>query len=522
MISRTIWRATPAWLIAAALFGAGAWLRLRHLGAHDLGNDEIGLAFASPMASLTLENLSFNAPLPGVLTGLALALGRDVIGLRLLSLLPSLASMGVLYWLVRRQVGPWIALPFLALLALDPAQVWLALFGGAYGLIVLLQIALLDQTRRVERDPEATPLRGWWITAALLVYTHYLAWPLVVATALSLTVSAWRGTPAARRRWRRALLALLGVSAPLMLALLIGLVTHTDRAMTGGVATGEGPDLLGFLSGPSAPFGGWTPGVALGALALIPLAGLALRGATGAAALRYGAYLAALLLGLGLLSRMAPFQAALLQAPCLAVFWTAAWQLRRGGRRARITTGLLAALVTLGAPIAVAIPPVHSRDAAHVLSDQPYAPLTTMARALDHHPGARVLVYPPHHTLALAIHRHGSFDLDACEDDVDERGVIRAVSCPEGIVQGAWVRADRRVPDFTTAPSDRAVIAAIERARVWSLDFERPEEPIDWDARHVPPARLGLPASCQALVVPGWIAWTCPASPGHGDGATGD
>jgi hypothetical protein len=508
------WKTALAWLMAGAVFVAGAWLRMRHLGAHDLGNDEIGLAFASPLNALRLESLAFTAPLPALLTGLALGAWRDVIGLRLLSLVASLGGTLALFWIAQRRLGGWAALPFVALLAFDPTQVWLALFGGAYALIVLLQIVLLDQTWRIEQEPETASHRGWLIASLLLVYTHYLAWPLVALSALSLAVSAWRRSDEAHQRCWRALAWLSGLSAPLVGALVVGLVLHRDRALTGGIDGGGSPGALGFLSGPSAPFGGWTPGASLGALVGIVALGVILRGGAGRAALRHGAYLALLVLGLSVLTRMAPFQAALLQIPCLAVFMAGASQVQRLGPGARMTGRLLAVLAFVGAPVAASIPPVHSLDAAHVLSSRPYAPLTELAYELRGRQGAVVMVFPPHHALALAIHRRGSFDLDPCDDDVDARGVIRAVSCPEGSIRGAWMRADRRVPDYRALPPDRPVVVAIERARVWSLDFERPESPIDWDARQISPTRLDLPARCQPLVVPDWIAWACPPVPG--------
>lgn len=169
-------------------------LRVAGLGASAIWYDE---AFSLAMARLPLLDLvraaalDFNPPLWEMIAWVSTRLfGDSAIGLRLPSLMASIAAFVVAAWLMRELgISPhdktgasWIALAALAALAVLPYQLWMAQDGRVYAVMSLLYLA-----------GAWFALRGRWLgfTACLglLFYSHlpgavYVV-PLIVLAVMS-------------------------------------------------------------------------------------------------------------------------------------------------------------------------------------------------------------------------------------------------------------------------------------------------------------------------------------------------
>jgi hypothetical protein len=174
----------------------GIALRLAGLGASALWYDE---AFTLALARLPLLEmvraaaLDFNPPLWEIIAWASTRMfGANEIGLRLPSLVASIAALGVAAWLMRElKLGSfphdkpgisWIGLAAFAALAVLPYQLWMAQDGRVYAVMSLLYLA-----------GAWFALRGRWLglTACLglLLYSHLpgavYAVPLVAVAAMS-------------------------------------------------------------------------------------------------------------------------------------------------------------------------------------------------------------------------------------------------------------------------------------------------------------------------------------------------
>lgn len=141
----------------------------------------------------------------------AQVLGIGETGLRLLSAVGGIATVGVVYSAARRLVSERAGIAAAAVCAVNPFLIYYSQEARAYSLLALM-IALTILFLAVARDaPDRTgPLIGWAICAALALNTHYFAVFAVVPEALWLLH---------RSRDRRVLIA-VGAVAAVGLALL--------------------------------------------------------------------------------------------------------------------------------------------------------------------------------------------------------------------------------------------------------------------------------------------------------------
>ena len=141
--------------------------------------------------------------------------GAGEVGLRLFSLLASVATIPVVYAAIARLMNRRAGVAAAGMLAVSPLFLWYSVEARAYALWILLSaFALLFWARALERDSPGWAFDGWALTSALALGTHYFAVGLIVPQAVWLVLR-----PASRRQALRAI-AMVGV-AGLMLVTVV-------------------------------------------------------------------------------------------------------------------------------------------------------------------------------------------------------------------------------------------------------------------------------------------------------------
>ena len=505
------WSDRFAWALALAVTGAGAWLRWRGVTSLDLQGDELTYVGASFSDALGLEGLLFYAPLRPLLTFLALAVDPGVVALRALGWLPGVVVPLAFFALFRPVAGPWPALAAAACLAFDEGQAWTSVVGLVYALVILLQIVALAAHRRVVAGREPAGALPWAVASALLLLAHYLMLPFVLLTAVTGTLAVRAaGSPELSRAWRRALVGVGAVALPVGALLAFGLTRRFLLAASAGlpgmqaVAVG---DLLGLNL---VPFGVFRPPVNV-VVAAVALAGglLAVRRAAAPLAHWLG-FLVVLVAAIPFVPRIQAMQLFFLHVPLLALLLEAAAPLAERGPGVRLPLSAAALGVTgLAAVVGLGLGPFAGTG--WITGNQPpYAPLHELAATLAARPDLppAVVLHPPGQMAALALARRPALDLEPCTDRVDDGGVQQEIACPEGTVVAAWPTDDRRRIAWPEPPAG-PWLAAVEKVKVWNLEGRWPESPA-WSAPDVPPAALGLPASCRPVAALQWLLYRCP------------
>ena len=179
------------------------------------------------------------------------AFGESEIACRLLSLLLSAGTMGVLFYWAGARKGPWVAVTALLLLGLSTFHIHYSVEVRSYPLLAFLATTFLFVYQRISAGADRR--REWvllTVSAALLVLTHYYAAILVLAA--NVHFFTFRRHPAKRTvRWclsQGVALAGFGMWLPLLLVqyfhLPAGMFAHlqTQDALTKvALAFGPGP-----------------------------------------------------------------------------------------------------------------------------------------------------------------------------------------------------------------------------------------------------------------------------------------
>jgi len=194
-------------LLAAAIAALAVWLRLYHLGGPSFWNDEVFslVIIDRPFDDLWGLRKDVHPPLYYMLLQLWFGwVGHDEYGLRLLSVLFSLATLPAIYLVGRRIAGPWLGLAALLCLAVSPFAIEYAQELRAYALLACIAAWTLYGFARLVAAPEraALPLRrgdrlGWALAGGgslLALYTHNLGLLLPFATT-AVAVTLWWPRP---------------------------------------------------------------------------------------------------------------------------------------------------------------------------------------------------------------------------------------------------------------------------------------------------------------------------------------
>ena len=237
---------SPLWL--AALVAGAALLRLWGLARKSLWMDE-GVSYAIA----TARDRSFDSywayqALYHELLRLWLRLGDSEFCLRLFSVIPSVATVPVVYLLGKRLANRRVGLLSALLLTVHVAHITYSQQARGYGLVVLLcSLATYFFVRAVEKEDEDGAAWHWVLYvlfSGLAIYSHFLAVLVVPAQVLSLAALPSRGIP-----WRRLLPSLAAIAVlPLPL---VWLITHGGTEGTSFITASyrQWPGLITLLGG---------------------------------------------------------------------------------------------------------------------------------------------------------------------------------------------------------------------------------------------------------------------------------
>ena len=216
-------------------------LRLFFLGHKSFWLDEAFSVYLArqPWAEFTrvLTEREANSGLYFLLLKLWLPLGDGEFAVRALSVLPSVATLPVLYALGRRLFGVRTALLAAFLLAVNASHIRYAQEARGYSLAVFfVTLASLQLVRFVQR-----PSRGDWLgyvlAGALAVYSHFFAALVLAAHAVSLLWLRRRNVP-----WKG-----LSAAALATTALCAPLLAFVARGDAGQIAWVKEPDVWNVL-----------------------------------------------------------------------------------------------------------------------------------------------------------------------------------------------------------------------------------------------------------------------------------
>ncbi len=182
----------------------GAVLRISGLMASTVWYDEAWTIFMNRLPLFQMVQLmgeDVNPPAWGIMIKPFVALFGELAGIRVLSLLASLAMLYLAWQLIQRFIPsdqPWQRVVASLLVAVVPAQLWMAQDGRVYALLSLLYLVALWMA-----------LEGrWWglgAACALMAYSHYTG-PFYALVALLV------GYLTHRDQWRRVAIAGLGAA----------------------------------------------------------------------------------------------------------------------------------------------------------------------------------------------------------------------------------------------------------------------------------------------------------------------
>ncbi len=226
----------------AAILAAGAAIRFSTLGLQSYHHDEVITAMRVLGGSFghmlhEVKASESNPPLYYVLAwGWSQAFGLGEVGLRSLSALLGVATIGVCYLLGRELAGRRVGLALAALAAVNPMLIWYSQEARSYALLIFFcALSLLFFARALDRRRGAD-IALWALSSALALCSHYFAFFAVGIEALWLAV-------ALRARWRALAPALAGVAA-VGLALAPLLFAQTNSVHIGWIANTSLPTRL--------------------------------------------------------------------------------------------------------------------------------------------------------------------------------------------------------------------------------------------------------------------------------------
>ncbi|MBX3442987.1 MAG: glycosyltransferase family 39 protein [Planctomyces sp.] len=198
-------RLSTALLIVAVLSAVG--LSLPALQGQPLALDEHVSYFAAAapdgieLARRSLEVMA-TPPLSHVLERFSLSLfGHSETALRLPSLAAYVAGVGLTFLFARRLCGPLAGGLAAVLMAWHPDVLHEVRIARCYGLVVALSAASLWLWARWRARPAWADALGWAAASVALLWTHYLAAPLVLTQGLLALATAF-GSPRTERRER--------------------------------------------------------------------------------------------------------------------------------------------------------------------------------------------------------------------------------------------------------------------------------------------------------------------------------
>jgi uncharacterized membrane protein len=234
-------------ILLVVLTVLGAAVRGFRLGAQSLWLDELFSVVVArrdwaPVILGTVQG-DTNPPLFNLFLHIALQFGSDEVAARTVSVLFSVATIPLFYWLARTLFDARVALAASALLVINPFQILFAQEARMYAQLAFLSLAALVFFWRAWKDGRAS---DWVLFAAFetfAFYTHSLAFLSLVALDLfALTQrAAWR------ERWRALVLAHLTIGV-LFAPWTIVLLQQTARVQAG--FWGMMPSLLALLTTP--------------------------------------------------------------------------------------------------------------------------------------------------------------------------------------------------------------------------------------------------------------------------------
>ena len=185
------------WTGLVALVGLGALLRVAGLDQQSFWVDEIAsLAMSQDrlLGEFPRLRIDVHPPLYFLLLGLWTDLfGTSESAVRMLSVLPSLASIGVMARLGTRLYDARVGLVAAGLASLSLLQIYYAQEGRSYAWFILFGLLSTDalvRWRMRGRSTSAVAYTGW---TTALVYTHYFGFFLVAAQAAFMLGVALRG-----------------------------------------------------------------------------------------------------------------------------------------------------------------------------------------------------------------------------------------------------------------------------------------------------------------------------------------
>jgi mannosyltransferase len=196
-----------AWLWLWAIVVVGAALRLVGLGRKSFWVDEIASVVLARRQGFAFWSWIWheegNMALYYVLLHGWLHIGADEARVRLLSVIPGIVAVPVMYVLGERLLGKKTGLLAAAFLALNTCSVLVSQEARAYGFVVLgVLVSTYLFVRLIEQPTHARSL-AYGLGTGLTLYLHYFGTLVPIAHALSLMA-----LPANRRPWKE-----LGLSA---------------------------------------------------------------------------------------------------------------------------------------------------------------------------------------------------------------------------------------------------------------------------------------------------------------------
>ncbi len=202
----------------AILLLLGAWLRLRHVATAFLFGDEMYsfklLLHSYREVIATFDRFGSSGQALPLLQKLSIDLfGTHLTALRLPSLVPALATLGLLPLLGVRLVSPRGAVFATAFLSASAIHVYYARFCRGYALAALFALAFVAATHRViaEERPRLRHYLLFGVLGGLLVWTHLSTMAFVAAIGVAALVSSALAAP--RRERVAPLLGALGLAA---------------------------------------------------------------------------------------------------------------------------------------------------------------------------------------------------------------------------------------------------------------------------------------------------------------------
>jgi len=243
-------------IILPMLLFLAATLRFYRIGYQSFWNDEgTSVALASRSISLILEGASHDIHPPLyylLLHGWIWLLGQSEVAVRSLSALLGVATVGMTYTLARRTWGRHAALLAGVLATVAPLQIYYGQEARMYMLATALGCASMGTWLRMRSD-ETLGVDSWFghaglylVTTALLIYTHYVGFTLVLAQNVGMVL--WLVQKATGDRRQQVKLATRWFTLQLvLLALYVPWLILSWRALTQWPAVGQSDGLAAFI-----------------------------------------------------------------------------------------------------------------------------------------------------------------------------------------------------------------------------------------------------------------------------------